>query len=82
LILDVLEALLLILAAGSALYAVETRSLTRSIFSLLIFTVVVGLIFFALGAIHLGALQIIVYSGGVMALFLLMLMVTSRRDET
>jgi len=82
LVLEGLELLLLILAVIFSAFAVETRSLTRSVFGLLLFTVTIGLVFVALGAIHIGALQIIIYSGGVMALFLLMVMVTSRRDET
>lgn len=73
---------MLVLAVVFSAFAVETRSLTRSVFGLLLFTVAVGLIFVALGAVHIGAVQIIVYSGGVMALFLLMIMVTTRRDET
>ncbi|MCS7145208.1 MAG: NADH-quinone oxidoreductase subunit J [Nitrososphaerota archaeon] len=82
LVLEPLELALLVLALAASAIAVETRSLTRSVFGLLVFTVAIGLIFVLLGAIHIGALQIIVYSGGVMALFLLMIMVTARRDET
>lgn len=79
---ETLEILFLALALLSAAVAVETKSLTRSVFGLLIFTLIIGFIFILLGAVHIGALQIIVYSGGVMALFLLMIMVTARRDET
>lgn len=82
LVIEGLELLLLVLAVVFSAFAVETRSLTRSVFGLLLFTVSVGLIFLSLGAVHIGALQMIVYSGGVMALFLLMIMVTARRDET
>ncbi len=80
--LESLELLLLVLAVVFSAFAVETRSLSRSVFGLLLFTVTVGLIFLTLGAPHIGALQMIVYSGGVMALFLLVIMVTARRDET
>jgi NADH-quinone oxidoreductase subunit J len=82
LVIEGLELLLLVLAVVFSAFAVETRSLTRSVFGLLLFTVTVGLVFLALGAVHIGALQMIVYAGGVMALFLLMIMVTTRRDET
>lgn len=81
-ILEGLELLLLILAVAFAALAVETRNLTRSVFSLLLFTATIGFIFVLQGAVHIGALQLIVYSGGVTALFLVMIMLTARRDET
>lgn len=77
-----LELLLLVFAVAFAVLSVETKNLTRSVFGLLLFTATVGVIFILVGAVHVGALQIIVYSGGVTALFLVMIMLTSRRDET
>jgi NADH:ubiquinone oxidoreductase subunit 6 (subunit J) len=79
---ETLELLLLITALAFAVLSVETRNLTRTVFSLLIFTAIVGAIFITLGAVHIGVLQIIAYSGGLMALFLFMIMLTNRRDET
>ncbi len=79
---ETLELLLLITALAFAVLSVETRNLTRTVFSLLIFTAIVGAIFIILGAVHIGVLQIIAYSGGLMALFLFMIMLTNRRDET
>jgi NADH:ubiquinone oxidoreductase subunit 6 (subunit J) len=82
LVTETLELLLLIIATFFAILSVETRNLTRTVFGLLVFTALVGVIFIMLGAVHVGVLQIIAYSGGVMALFLFMIMLTNRRDET
>jgi acyl-CoA dehydrogenase len=48
----------------------------------LVFTVSLGLIFITLGAVLVGIFQILVYSGGAVALLMLVVMFTRRRDET
>ena len=77
-----IEILLLLVAVGSALASVESRSLTRAVFGLLFFTLSLGILFIEVGAPHVGVFQILVYSGGVVALFLAVIMLTRRREET
>ncbi|MDW8092079.1 MAG: NADH-quinone oxidoreductase subunit J [Nitrososphaerota archaeon] len=76
-----IELALLIIALISAVFAVESGSLIRSVFGLLFFTTSVGLIFVSLGALHVGLFQILVYSGGIVALFIAVIMLTRRREE-
>lgn len=76
-----LEIFLLLVAVGSALASVESRSLVRAIFGLLFFTLSLGFLFLEIGAPHVGIFQILVYSGGLVALFLAVIMLTKRREE-
>lgn len=76
-----LEVVLLVLAVASAIWAVESKSLVKSVFGLLLFTSSLGLLFIVLGALHVGLFQILVYSGGIVALFLAVIMLTARREE-
>jgi NADH-quinone oxidoreductase subunit J len=77
-----IEAVLLLLTTASAILAIESRSLVRTALWFLVFTVSLGLIFITLGAVLVGIFQILVYSGGVVALLMLVVMFTRRRDET
>ncbi|MDJ0274444.1 MAG: NADH-quinone oxidoreductase subunit J [Nitrososphaerota archaeon] len=77
-----IEAALLLLATASAILAIESRSLVRTAMWFLVFTVSLGLLFVALGAAVVGIFQILVYSGGAVALLMLVVMFTRRRDET
>lgn len=77
-----IEAALLLLATASAILSIESRSLVRTALWFLVFTVSLGLLFVALGAAVVGIFQILVYSGGAVALLMLVVMFTRRRDET
>ncbi|MCS7094578.1 MAG: NADH-quinone oxidoreductase subunit J [Thaumarchaeota archaeon] len=77
-----LEAALLLVAALSAIMSIETRSLVRTALWFLIFTASLGLLFIIMGAHLVGLFQILAYSGGAVALLMVVLMFTRRRDET
>ncbi len=77
-----IEAVLLLLTTASAILAIESRSLVRTVLWFLVFTVSLGLLFILLGAVLVGVFQILVYSGGAVALMMLVVMFTRRRDET
>ncbi len=77
-----IEAVLLLLTTASAILAIESRSLVRTVLWFLVFTVSLGLLFISLGAVLVGVFQILVYSGGAVALMMLVVMFTRRRDET
>lgn len=77
-----IEAVLLLLTTASAILAIESRSLVRTVLWFLVFTVSLGLLFISLGAVLVGVFQILVYSGGAVALLMLVVMFTRRRDET
>ncbi len=76
------EAALLLLTTASAILAIESKSLVRTVLWFLVFTVSLGLLFVSLGAVLVGIFQILVYSGGAVALLMLVVMFTRRRDET
>ncbi len=77
-----LEAILLLVVIISGILSVEARSLVKAAISLFIFTFSIGLIFILLGAFHVGLFQILAYSGGIVALFMLVIMLTRRIEET
>ncbi|MCS7118353.1 MAG: NADH-quinone oxidoreductase subunit J [Thaumarchaeota archaeon] len=77
-----LEAVLLMIATLSAIMSIETRSLVRTALWFLVFTVALGLLFILMGAHLVGLFQILAYSGGAVALLMVVLMFTKRRDET
>jgi NADH-quinone oxidoreductase subunit J len=77
-----IEAALILLTTASAILAIESRSLVRTALWFLVFTVSLGLLFITLGAVLVGIFQILVYSGGAVALLMLVVMFTRRRDET
>jgi NADH-ubiquinone/plastoquinone oxidoreductase chain 6. len=79
---SMIEAVLLLLTTASAILAIESRSLVRTVLWFLVFTVSLGLLFISLGAVLVGVFQILVYSGGAVALMMLVVMFTRRRDET
>jgi NADH:ubiquinone oxidoreductase subunit 6 (subunit J) len=49
---------------------------------LFIFTLSLGLLFMTLGAFHVGLFQILAYSGGTIALFIAVIMLTRRVEES
>lgn len=59
-----------ILALFTAAIAIESKDIVRSILYFLLFSVVVGVIIFLLGAPYVAVFQLMVYAGGVSVLFL------------
>jgi NADH-quinone oxidoreductase subunit J len=73
---EAIELGLLILAVIFAIIAVEQAKLIRSVMGLLGLTAVLGAIFFILGAYQVAIMQLLVYAGGVIALFLFVILLT------
>ncbi len=59
-----------------SIYASETRNLAYAILSLLIISVLAALIFFMLGAVFPGIVQIAVFSGAVIIMFIFVFIMT------
>jgi len=64
-----------------SLLAIESKEIVYSLFYFGVFTVMVGLIFFYLGAYYIATFQIAVYAGAVVALILFAIMLTKRVGE-
>lgn len=79
---QVLFFILAIISIGAAIMVVSTRNpVSSAMFLVLVMCSLAGL-FVLLGAIFLAALQIIVYAGAIMVLFLFVIMLLNlRRDE-
>jgi len=77
-----IEALLLLIIIVSGILSVEVRSLVKAVMCLFIFTLSLGLLFIALGAFHIGVFQILAYSGGTIALLMVVIMLTRRVEES
>jgi NADH-quinone oxidoreductase subunit J len=73
---EMLEMGLLILALIFAVIAVEQARLVRSVMGLLGLTAVIGVIFFVLGAYQVAIMQLLVYAGGIIALFIFVILLT------
>lgn len=76
-----LEVALLISLVVFSILAVESESLVRSVFSLLGFIFSLSALFILLQAFHVGLMLLIVYGGGVIALFMVVQMMTRGREE-
>jgi len=76
-----LEAAFLASLVIFSILAVESESLIRSVFSLLGFTISLGLLFILLSAFHVGLMVLLVYAGGVVALLLAVIMMTKGREH-
>ncbi|MDJ0273096.1 MAG: NADH-quinone oxidoreductase subunit J [Candidatus Caldarchaeum sp.] len=74
--LELLEMVLLIAAAVFAVAAVEQGRLVRSVIALLGYTATLGVLFFVLGAYPVAILQLLVYAGGIIALFIFVILLT------
>ncbi|MEM3031633.1 MAG: NADH-quinone oxidoreductase subunit J [Nitrososphaerota archaeon] len=72
---------LLILAVIFAIIAIEQSRLIRSVMGLLGLTAVLGVIFFILGAYQVAIMQLLVYAGGIIALFLFVILLTRGVEE-
>lgn len=78
---DVIQSVVLILMVGFAIVAIEAKRLYRAIFGLLGMTVSLGILFFSLSAYQVGIIQLLVYSGGIIALFVMVLSLTQGVEE-
>lgn len=65
---------------GGALAMVSSRSLVRSVIWMVVSFVGVGALFIFLGAEFVGAVQVIVYAGGIVVLFLFVIMLVNLGD--
>ncbi|MDW7978762.1 MAG: NADH-quinone oxidoreductase subunit J [Candidatus Caldarchaeum sp.] len=79
--LDLLEVVLLAVSVFFAILAVEQSKLVRSVMGLLGYTSTLGVIFFVLGAYPVALFQLIVYAGGIVALFLFVILLTKGYEE-
>lgn len=70
------------LAIASAILVVALRNPVHSALFLLLTFVAVAILFFLLGAEFLGAVQMLVYAGGIMVLFLFVVMLINVRRVT
>jgi len=68
--------LLLIALVISSILAVSFKNLAYAILSLFIVTVLTGIIFFAVNAPFVGLVQIAVFSGAIMVMFIFVLIMT------
>ena len=69
------------LAVGAALVMVSQRNPTYSAFALIVTLVSLSAVFGLLGATFIAALQIVVYAGAIMVLFLFVLMLLAVKTE-
>ncbi len=79
--LDFIEILLLVIAVTFAFIAVGQERLVRSVMGLLGYTATLGVIFFVLGAYPVGIFQLLIYAGGIVALFLFVILLTKGYEE-
>lgn len=75
-----MEAALLVSLVVFSIIAVESENLLRSVFALLGFTVALAMLFILLSALQVGLMLLLVYAGGVVALFLIVIMMTKGRE--
>lgn len=78
---DLLEAILLVVAIVFAILAVEQNRLIRSVIGLLGYTATLGVLFLVLGAYPVAILQLLVYAGGIVALFIFVILLTKGVEE-
>lgn len=78
---EALEAALLVSLVIFSIVAVESKSLIRAVFSLLGFIISLSFLFILLYALHVGLMLLLVYAGGAIALFMLVIMMTDRRED-
>jgi len=78
---DFLELILLTVAVVFAVIAVEQGKLIRSVMGLLGYTATLGIIFFVLGAYPVAVIQLLVYAGGIVALFVFVILLTKGVEE-
>ena len=69
------------LALGSALVVIGQRNPIYSAFSLIVTLISLSVIFGVLGSPFIAALQVIVYAGAIMVLFLFVLMLLNVKEE-
>ncbi|MEM4280715.1 MAG: NADH-quinone oxidoreductase subunit J [Candidatus Caldarchaeum sp.] len=79
--LDFVEMLLLAVSVLFAVIAVEQSRLVRSVMSLLGYTATLGVIFFILGAYPVAIFQLLIYAGGIIALFIFVIILTKGYEE-
>jgi len=76
-----LELTLLVAAVVFAILAIEQTKLVRAVMGLLGMTVAIGVIFFLLGAYQVAVLQLLLYAGGIIALFMIVISLTSGVED-
>lgn len=78
---ELLEIALLLAAVVFAIAAVEQARLVRSVIGLLGYTASLGVLFLVLGAYPVAILQLLVYAGGIVALFIFVILLTRGVEE-
>lgn len=78
---ELLEIGLLVAAVVFAIAAVEQARLVRSVIGLLGYTASLGVLFLVLGAYPVAILQLLVYAGGIVALFIFVILLTRGVEE-
>jgi len=76
-----LELALLAATVALAILAIEQARLVRAVMSLLGMTAMIGVIFFLLGAYQVAIMQLLVYAGGIIALFIIVILLTRGVEE-
>ncbi len=79
--LENIEFILLVLTVIFAIVAIEHTHLIKSVMGLLGVTAGIGVIFFLLGAYQIAILQLLVYAGGIVALFIVVILLTRGVEE-
>ena len=79
--LETIEIILLALIVLFAILAIEQGQLIRAVLGLLGVTAGIGVIFFLMGAYHVAILQLLVYAGGIIALFIVVILLTRGVEE-
>lgn len=79
--LESLEFILLVLTVVFAIMAIEYTHLIKSVMGLLGVAASIGILFFLLGAYQVAILQLLVYAGGIVALFIVVILLTRGVEE-
>ncbi|MEM2037298.1 MAG: NADH-quinone oxidoreductase subunit J [Candidatus Caldarchaeum sp.] len=79
--LEIVELVLLAAAVIFAILAVEQAKLVRSVIGLFGYTATLGVLFLVLGAYPIAILQLLVYAGGIVALFIFVILLTRGVEE-
>ncbi len=69
-------------AVASAIYMVVSRNMVMSVLSMILNFICLAILYLTLNAQFMAVLQILVYAGGIMVLFLFVIMLLNVRDTT
>lgn len=77
---EVLSFVLLAAATAFALFSLETSNLYRAVFGLFGMSAALGVLFILMSAYYVGIAQLLIYAGGLIALFIIVVSLTEGKD--